>query len=111
VISRKRNGLWLVQLGQYIIGFGLASTVARSPRPEVPIVIAALVIINAALATGPLSAFRMFTAQTHRISTRIVIAIAVLAAVVMPIDTLTRATLLIVVLTLGAVSVRFGNGI
>ena len=103
--------MWLVQLGQYVIGFSVASTVARSPNPTIPILISALIIINTALVVGPLSAFGLLTVKNHRISTRIVMSLSAISAIVLPLDLVTRSTLLLAVLALGTVSVRFGNGI
>lgn len=57
---------WLHQLVEYILGITLVSQALQSPTPAVPALAGAAVLVNAAVARGPLGAFRLVSRATHR---------------------------------------------
>lgn len=74
---------WMHQVVEYIIGAVFISAGFGSPTPAVPAVLGAIVMVNAAFAIGPASAFRVVHRSVHRIVDLIVIGLVV-AAVVQP---------------------------
>ncbi len=58
---------WLHQLVEYILGVSLVSQALQSPTPAVPAVAGAAVLVNAAVARGPLGAFRLVSRRAHRV--------------------------------------------
>jgi hypothetical protein len=68
-VSTVRNGtrpFWLHQLVEYILGITLVSQALQSPTPAVPAVAGGAMLVNAAVARGPLSAFRLVGRRVHR---------------------------------------------
>ncbi len=64
-----RNGtrpFWLHQLVEYILGITLVSQALQSPTPAVPAIAGGAMLVNAAVARGPLSAFRLVGRRVHR---------------------------------------------
>jgi len=74
---------WMHQVVEYIIGAVFVSAGFGSPTPAVPAVLGAIVLINAAIAIGPVSAYRLVHRRVHRIADLVVIGLVV-AAVVLP---------------------------
>jgi hypothetical protein len=110
MVSRPQ-GLWFVQLLEYGIGFALASSAPRATHPFVVIVLALVLITNAATVQGPLSAFQFTSAAVHRLI-GIAIAVGVLmCALFLPMDVAGQLTLVAVAIAEAFVSVRFGHGI
>jgi hypothetical protein len=110
-MARGVKGLWFVQLLEYGIGFAVASTAAHAQRPAFLVLLALILIANAACVNGPLSAFRITNAVVHR-SIGIAIAVGVLScALFLPLDVNERLTLVAVAGAEAFVSVRFGHGI
>ena len=72
---------WLHQLVEYIIGLILVATGLQGPEPVVPAVVGGVVLLNAAVTIGPLSAFRLVGRRVHRVVVLFVIAFVFLAAV------------------------------
>jgi hypothetical protein len=72
---------WLHQLVEYIIGLILVATGLQGPEPVVPAVVGGVVLLNAAVTIGPLSAFRLIGRRVHRVVDLFVIAFVFLAAV------------------------------
>ena len=72
---------WLHQLVEYIIGLILVATGLQGPEPVVPAVVGGVVLLNAAVTIGPLSAFRLVGRRVHRIVDLVVIAFVFFAAV------------------------------
>lgn len=58
---------WMHQIVEYIIGASFISTAIVSSTPVIPIVLGALVLVNAAVAIGPAGAFRLVHRQVHRL--------------------------------------------
>ena len=73
-----RNGtrpFWLHQLVEYILGVTLVSQALQSPTPAVPAIAGAAMLVNAAVARGPLSAFRLVGRRVHRTLDLVVMAL------------------------------------
>jgi hypothetical protein len=64
---RGNRPFWLHQLVEYILGITLVSQALQSPTPAVPAVAGAAVLVNAAVARGPLGAFRLVSRSVHRV--------------------------------------------
>jgi hypothetical protein len=98
-IERARRPFWMHQLVEYLIGIVLISAAIQMLEPAIPAVLGLVVLLNAAVATGPAGAFRLVSRSVHR---RLDVAVMVLlaAAAVQPwlsLDTTSR-------LLLGAIS-------
>ena len=72
---------WMHQLVEYIIGLILVATGLQDPEPLVPAVVGGVVLLNAAVAIGPLGAFRLVGRRLHRVVDLVVIAFVVVAAI------------------------------
>ena len=72
---------WMHQVVEYIIGAVFISAGFGSPTPAVPAVLGAIVMLNAAIAIGPASAFRIVHRRVHRILDLIVIGLVAVAVV------------------------------
>ena len=79
--DRAMRPFWLHQLVEYIIGLILVATGLQGPEPVVPAVVGGVVLLNAAVTTGPLSAFRLVGRRVHRVVDLVVIAFVFFAAV------------------------------
>jgi hypothetical protein len=72
---------WIHQAVEYGLGLALVSFGSRSLTPVVPCAIGALILLNAAIARGPLAAFRGVPRKVHRLLDLGVVAVALLLAV------------------------------
>jgi hypothetical protein len=79
--GRARRPFWLHQLVEYIIGLILVAQGLQGPEPLVPAVVGGVVLFNAAVAIGPLGAFRLVGRRFHRILDLVAIGVVVVAAV------------------------------
>jgi hypothetical protein len=104
------KGLWLVQLLEYAIGLSLGMSATRAQKPLAIAVCAVLILLNAACVMGPLSAFRVLSASTHRIAGYSIALCAILVAMLAPLDITSRLTLFVTAVAEGFISVRFGHG-
>jgi hypothetical protein len=71
------------QLAEYLLGGVLVAQGLQSPTPVMPAMAGGLILLNAAITRGSLSAFRVVGRATHRVLDVVVIA-AVLVAAVQP---------------------------
>ncbi len=71
---------WIHQLVEYLIGVALVAQGLQSPEPLVPAVAGVIVILNAAITIGPMSAFRVVKRSQHKWADVVVMAVLVLAA-------------------------------
>lgn len=103
--NRAMRPFWMHQLVEYVIGACFVSTAIPSSTPVIPIVLGGLVIVNAAVATGPAGAFRLIHRQVHRLFDVAIIAATVLASIqpVYAVQNSTRAIMLLLALVLGFV--------
>ncbi len=74
---------WMHQVVEYVIAAVFLSVGFGSPTPILPAVLGAIVMINAAIAIGPASAFQLVHRRVHRIIDLVVMGLVV-AAVVQP---------------------------
>jgi len=77
-IERIRRPFWIHQIVEYMIGLVLIAAAVQQPEPAVPAVMGLLIILNAAITTGPLGAFRVISRRVHRVLD--ILVMAVLAA-------------------------------
>ncbi len=110
-MASHTKGLWFVQLLEYGIGFAVASTATRSQKPALLILLSFVLIAHTASVRGPLSAFRLTSAELHRFFGIAIAGGIVLCALFAPLSTSERLTLVIAAGAEAFVSVRFGHGI
>jgi uncharacterized membrane protein YhaH (DUF805 family) len=72
---------WMHQVVEYIIGAVFISAGFGGPTPAVPAVLGVIVMLNAAITTGPAAAFRLVDRRVHRILDLVVLALVVIAVV------------------------------
>ncbi len=103
--DRVLRPFWLHQAAEYLVGVVLVAMGLQSPKPTVPLLAGALVLLNAALVDGPLGAFRLFDRRVHRVVDLVVIGVLLLGAVipVLGVDATGRATLAIGAVVLAVV--------
>lgn len=103
--DRVQRPFWLHQLAEYLIGFSMVAVSVQLPTPVVPVALGGLVIVNAAIVNGPMSAFDVVSRKVHRwIDVVLIAAIAVVA--VLPwfdIDVSSRSILLLIAAVLAVV--------
>jgi hypothetical protein len=74
---------WIHQIVEYALALVAASSAARAPHPEYPVIAAALVLVLAATADGPFAAFRGVPRKIHRIADLSLAAVLIVAALVL----------------------------
>lgn len=78
--DRAQRPFWLHQFTEYIIGFALIVFGFQDPDPVVPAVAGVLVLVNAAVVSGPLGAFRLVGRRVHKWLDLAVMALLIFAA-------------------------------
>ena len=103
--DRARRPFWLHQLVEYIIGLILVAQGLQGPEPLVPAVVGGVVLLNAAVAIGPLGAFRLVGRRLHRVVDLVAIGVVVAAAVQpwVDVDVGTRAIMIAIAVVYGFV--------
>jgi hypothetical protein len=103
--GRARRPFWLHQLVEYIIGLILVAQGLQGPEPVVPAVVGGVVLFNAAVAIGPLGAFRLVGRRLHRILDLLAIGVVAVAAVQpwIDVDVGTRAIMIAIAVVYGFV--------
>jgi hypothetical protein len=103
--DRALRPFWLHQAVEYIIGLILVGQGLQGPEPLVPAVVGGVVLVNAAVAIGPLGAFRLVGRRLHRVLDMVVIGVVVAAAVQpwVDVDVGTRAIMIGVAVVYGFV--------
>jgi hypothetical protein len=109
-IVNRRSGqrwrpFWLHQGAEYLVGLVLVAAGVQSPDPLFPLLAGGLIVLNAAIVTGPLGAFRLVSRPQHRIADIVVIGLVAVTAVLpfLEIDGMSRVTMLVVAVVLGFV--------
>jgi hypothetical protein len=94
----SRRPFWLHQLAEYLIGLVLLLQGLRAPEPIIPSVAGALILINVAVARGPIRAFALVSRPVHRWFDLGVIGLLVIGAVQpwFPIDVGSRGLLIVI---------------
>lgn len=103
--ERARRPFWIHQLAEYVIGLVLVAAGMQAPSPTVPVVLGAAVVLNNAIADGPVSAFDIVPRRVHQVLD-VVLVVAIALAAVLPmfdIDVGTRTLLVLVAVVLGFV--------
>ncbi len=77
--DRAMRPFWIHQLAEYVIGIALVAQALQGIEPLVPALAGGLIVLNAAVAVGPLGAFRLVGRRLHRILDLVVIGILVVA--------------------------------
>ncbi len=88
--ERVKRPFWLHQIAEYIVGAALIGSGLQSPSPAIPAVLGGLVLVNAACADAPLSAFRIANRRWHRIIDIALLVIGILATASPGLDLGTR---------------------
>ncbi len=103
--DRALRPFWLHQAVEYIIGLILVGQGLQGPEPLVPAVVGGVVLVNAAVAIGPLGAFRLVGRRLHRVLDLVAIGVVVAAAVQpwVDVDVGTRAIMIGVAVVYGFV--------
>ncbi len=79
-VTSKRP-FWMHQVVEYILGGAMVAIGLQSPTPLVPSVVGAVIMLHAAITSGPLGAFRVINRAVHRVVDVVVISFELLAAV------------------------------
>jgi hypothetical protein len=69
------------QLGEYVIGLALISAGMQNPSPTFPVLAGGVILVSAALVSGPLGAWRAVSRPAHRWVDVAVMAVVALTAV------------------------------
>lgn len=101
--ERAMRPFWIHQIAEYLIGLALVAQGVQDTEPLVPAVAGALVVLNAAVTRGPVSAFRWVGRRTHKWLDVGVIGVLIVGAVQpwLPISSGGRLVLAVMVLPLG----------
>jgi hypothetical protein len=65
-IEGAQRPFWMHQIVEYLIGLVLIAASFQAPKPMVPAVMGLLIMLNAAIAKGPASAFPLVGRTVHR---------------------------------------------
>ena len=76
-----KRPFWMHQLVEYLLGVALLSQGLQTVEPLLPTILGVLVLVNAAVVDGPLSAGRVVSRPVHRILDVVLVVVMVLAAV------------------------------
>jgi len=79
--ERAMRPFWIHQLAEYLIGVALVAQGLQEKDPVVPAVAGILVLLNAAIAKGPLGAFKWVGRRMHRWLDLLVMTTVLVAAV------------------------------
>jgi hypothetical protein len=94
--ERSKRPFWMHQTAEYLLGGVLVAQGLQSPTPVLPAIAGGLVMANAAIVRGPLSAFRVVGRSTHRMLDVIVIVVVLVAGVQPVVDVDAGARLVMV---------------
>ena len=97
-MAMSKRPFWMHQVVEYILGGAMIAAGLQSPTPVVPSIVGGVVMLNAAITSGPLSAFRVLDRRVHRVVDMVVIALEMIAAVQpwIALDAGTRGIVLII---------------
>ena len=97
--TRVKRPFWMHQLVEYVLGIVLIAQGLQSPTPAIPAVAGGLVVVNTAIARGPLSAFRVLSRRQHRLADLLVMAAVIVLAVqpAVKVDASVRVVMVVIV--------------
>ncbi len=76
-----KRAFWIHQLAEYVLGLALVSAGMQNPEPMWPILGGGVVVISAAIVTGPLAAWRTVSRPVHKwVDVGVMAALVVVAA-------------------------------
>jgi hypothetical protein len=61
-----KRAFWVHQLAEYVLGLALVSAGMQNPEPFWPVVAGGVVVVSAAIVTGPLAAWRTVSRPIHK---------------------------------------------
>lgn len=99
--KRAARLFWLHQAAEYGLGMVLIAAATQTPKPLYPALAGGLVIVNAAVADGPLGAYRLVGRRLHRVLDWVVVLVLAAGAVMPGPDPVAR-------MVLGAMAVVLG---
>lgn len=108
--SRTGRNLWVVQLIEYILGLAVGAATINAGKPLGLALVAILIVMNAACLKSSLSAFRVTTPRIHQSLGVVIAFVAVLIALLIPMDVSGQLIVIAVAVAQGFLSVRFGHG-
>ena len=76
----NKRPFWMHQVVEYVLGGVLVAQGLQSPTPAFPAIAGGLIMANAAIARGPLAAFRVVTRTQHRFLDVVVMAAIIVGA-------------------------------
>ena len=88
------RGFWLHQLVEYAIALVLIMMSPHTAQPVLPVVFGAAILINAAIADGAISAFKLFSRRAHRNIDWVIIAASVASPFMVDLDSTGRLTMI-----------------
>jgi hypothetical protein len=103
-MGAQGRGFWLHQIVEYIIGIGTLFLAGQSSEPLWPAIIGAVILLNAAMSDGAMSAYRVIPRQVHKIIDWLVIVGAIAASILADHDVQARVSLLGVGLILAVIA-------
>jgi len=89
-MSSLGRGFWLHQLVEYAIALVLLLASPHTAQPVLPVVFGAAILINAAIADGAISAFKLFSRRAHRNIDWLIIAASLASPFVFDLDSTGR---------------------
>jgi len=101
--NRRWRPFWVHQGAEYLLGLALVAAGIQSPTPTFPVLAGGLIVVNAAVVTGPVGAFRLFSRSVHRVLDLVVVGV-VLAMAALPfldIDSTSRLTMVVIAAVMG----------
>src|SRR4029079_4909745 len=76
----SKRPFWMHEVVDAIAAAAMIAAGLQSPTPLVPSVVGGVIMLNAAITSGPLSAFRVLDRRVHRVVDIVVIAFEMIAA-------------------------------
>lgn len=104
-VYKPQRPFWLHQGAEYLFGLMLIAGGMQNPEPLFPVLAGGLIVLNAAIVTGPLGAWRTVGRPLHRWLDVVVMAAVAIAAVLpfLSIDNASRLMMLGVVAVMAVV--------
>jgi membrane-associated PAP2 superfamily phosphatase len=103
-MATQGRAFWIHQLVEYGIAAGLIMMAAQSSTPTVPVVLCLVLLSNAAITHGPLSAFKWINRGVHRIVDWLVVVASVVCAIFVDLDSRGRLALVALAMVMAIVT-------
>ena len=102
-MASNGRGFWMHQFVEYFIAGGLVMMSAQLKEPTIPAAIGLIMLVNAAITDGFLSAFKWISRGVHRVIDWLIIIACLVLSFVADIETNGRLALLGVGVVLGVI--------